>query len=262
MAVRAGESVVVTLVGGPTAVLEIAGVRLLTDPTFDPPGTYVSNGVVLTKLVGPAITSEALGPVDFVLLSHDQHVDNLDHSGRSVLERAQRVLTTKHGAERLGGSAQGLAPWDVVRQRLDDNRLLEITATPARHGPIGIEPLSGQVIGFVLTIDGENAIYVSGDTVWYDGVAQVAARFDVRLALLFTGCAKPRGAHHMTMNVNEAIEAAHAFPSATIITLHNDGWAHFTESQSDVEAAFRTVGLGDRLQTLQAGSALEIALAP
>ena len=28
----------VLLVGGPTAVLEFAGLRLLTDPTFDPPG--------------------------------------------------------------------------------------------------------------------------------------------------------------------------------------------------------------------------------
>ena len=26
------------LVGGPTAVLEYGGLRLLTDPTFDPPG--------------------------------------------------------------------------------------------------------------------------------------------------------------------------------------------------------------------------------
>ena len=28
----------ITYVGGPTALLEVAGLRLLTDPTFDPPG--------------------------------------------------------------------------------------------------------------------------------------------------------------------------------------------------------------------------------
>ena len=33
-------SLSVLLVGGPTAVLEYAGLRLLTDPTFDPPGEH------------------------------------------------------------------------------------------------------------------------------------------------------------------------------------------------------------------------------
>ena len=37
----------VLLVGGPTAVLDYAGLRLLTDPTFDPPGEHEGG---LTKL--------------------------------------------------------------------------------------------------------------------------------------------------------------------------------------------------------------------
>ena len=45
-----------------------------------------------------------------MLLSHDQHSDNLDHSGRDFC-KAKRVLTTEAGAKRLGGHAEGLAPW-------------------------------------------------------------------------------------------------------------------------------------------------------
>jgi L-ascorbate metabolism protein UlaG (beta-lactamase superfamily) len=30
----------ITLIGGPTALIEIDGFRLLTDPTFDAPGAY------------------------------------------------------------------------------------------------------------------------------------------------------------------------------------------------------------------------------
>ena len=29
-----------TLIGGPTALIEVDGYRLLTDPTFDPPNDY------------------------------------------------------------------------------------------------------------------------------------------------------------------------------------------------------------------------------
>jgi len=29
-----------TLIGGPTVLIELDGLRMLTDPTFDPPGHY------------------------------------------------------------------------------------------------------------------------------------------------------------------------------------------------------------------------------
>jgi L-ascorbate metabolism protein UlaG (beta-lactamase superfamily) len=38
-----------TLIGGPTVLLELGGFRFLTDPTFDPPGSYQAKGIVLTK---------------------------------------------------------------------------------------------------------------------------------------------------------------------------------------------------------------------
>src|SRR5436190_15051997 len=42
----------VCLIGGPTAVIEYAGVRWLTDPTFSPPGEYAGG---LVKTTGPAV---------------------------------------------------------------------------------------------------------------------------------------------------------------------------------------------------------------
>src|SRR5260221_7900594 len=101
----------ITLIGGPTALLEIDGFRLLTDPTFDAPGAYQLPHVKLEKLTGPALSAKDVGDVDAVLLSHDQHSDNLDHSGKDFLGRAMRVLTTVAGAKRLGGKTEGLAPW-------------------------------------------------------------------------------------------------------------------------------------------------------
>ncbi len=247
-----------TLIGGPTTLIEFAGLRLLTDPTFDPPGTYSAGPVTLTKEAGPALSSAEVGRVDAVLLSHDQHYDNLDHAGRDFLKDVPLVLTTPAGATRLNGTSIGLAPWESADVPGPSGAPLRITATPARHGPVGVEPLSGDVTGFVVSPPGGEAIYVSGDTVWYEGVEAVSRRFDVRVAIVFTGAAVPHWRFQMTMDSNDAITVAHAFPEATVVAVHNHGWAHYTESQADVAAAFTALGIRHRLALLEPGVPIRI----
>ena len=246
-----------TLIGGPTALIEVGGFRLLTDPTFDGPGEYKLPHVVLKKTGTPAMRVEDVGAVDAVLLSHDQHSDNLDHGGRDFLPKAGRVLTTQAGAQRLGGNALGLAPWQATELTAGGERL-RVTATPARHGPAGIEPFSGDVVGFVLEADGAPAIYVTGDTVWYDGVAEVARRFKAGVVLLFAGSAQTRGPFHLTMDVNDAIETAHYFRDATIVPVHCEGWAHFRQTCADLAASFKALGIDNRLRLLPPGVATEV----
>jgi L-ascorbate metabolism protein UlaG (beta-lactamase superfamily) len=242
----------VTLIGGPTALIEVDGFRLLTDPTFDGPGVYQLPHVKLEKLSSPAISADAVGAV---LLSHDQHSDNLDNSGRDFLQRAGRALTTVAGAKRLGGHAEGLAPWAATELTGRNGKSLTITATPARHGPAGIEPLSGDVIGFVVSSREKDSrpIYITGDTVWYEGVAEVARRFKAGVVMPFAGAAQTRGPFHLTMDTNDAIETARAFPDAVIVPLHTDGWAHFRQSGGDVKSWFDTLGFGARLKVLTPG---------
>jgi L-ascorbate metabolism protein UlaG (beta-lactamase superfamily) len=249
----------ITLIGGPTALIEVGGFRLLTDPTFDPPGEYKLAHVTLKKTSHPALTAEQIGRVDAVLLSHDQHADNFDHAGRAYAMQAPRLLTTVVGAKRLGGVAEGLAPGES-RELTNPAGTLTITATPARHGPAGIEPLAGDVIGFVLSWAGGRPIYITGDTAWYDGVAEVARRFQAGLVLLFAGAAKTRGAFHLTMDANDALDTAHAFPDATIVPLHYEGWAHFSQSGDDLVQSFKALGIGARLRLLEPGVPTTIEL--
>ena len=68
----------ITYIGGPTALLEVGGARLLTDPTLDPAGSAYTTAVyTLRKSLGPAIDAGSIGHIDAVLLSHDHHFDNL-----------------------------------------------------------------------------------------------------------------------------------------------------------------------------------------
>ncbi len=43
------DCITLTLIGGPNALLEIGGLGLLTDPTFDPPRSCEASGIVVTK---------------------------------------------------------------------------------------------------------------------------------------------------------------------------------------------------------------------
>ena len=245
-----------TYVGGPTVLLEWGGLRLLTDPTFDAGGSvYRTAAYELRKTTGPAVAADALGPLDAVLLSHDHHFDNLDHSGRALLARVPRVLTTAAGAERLGGVTDGLLAWQEREIPAPGGKVLHVTATPARHGPAHAD--RGPVVGFALAFrdDPSSVLYLSGDTVWYEGVREVGERFPVRTAVLFMGAARVRavGESHLTFTGAEGVEAARAFPQATIVPVHFEGWEHFSESRPEIDRAFQDAGLADRLHWLPAG---------
>lgn len=246
----------ITYVGGPTAIIEFGVLRLITDPTFDPPGgEYTTGPVTLRKLEGPALAAASLGNIDAVLLSHDHHFDNLDHAGRSSLALAARVLTTEEGAQRLGGNAVGLVPWNSITLEAPGGRSLRITATPARHGPEGGD--RGPVIGFLLQFTDafDHTVYISGDTVWYGGIEEVARRFPVKTAVLFMGAARVPDVSpaNLTFTAQEAILFARARLEAKIVPLHFEGWKHFSESRAEISRAFAEAGLAERLKWLKAG---------
>src|SRR5579884_2044922 len=254
------ESLRMTYIGGPTALIEFGGLRLLTDPAFDPPGgEYVAGPVTLWKTMGPALDAASLGRVDAVLLSHDHHFDNLDRAGRELLASANLVITTHDGAEHLGGSTIGLSHWQETEITAPGGRVLRITGTPARHGPQNGD--RGPVIGFVLqfTDNPENAIYISGDTVWYEGVEEVLRRFPIKIAVLFLGAARvPVSPSHVTFTAEEGVRVARALPNAKIVPLHYEGWKHFSEGRDVIAKTFADAGLAHQLQWLVAGKPVTI----
>jgi L-ascorbate metabolism protein UlaG (beta-lactamase superfamily) len=230
-----------THIGGPTVLIEVEGWRLLTDPTFDPPGGKYRFGwgTGSTKLSSPAVSPSELGPVDAVLLSHDHHEDNLDSAGRALLPSAGVVVTTVAGANRLGGETRALAPWATTRLEHTDRPSIEITATPCRHGPPLSHPLVGDVVGFGLDWgdQGDGVLWISGDTVLYDGVRQVADRLKVDTALLHLGGVQfpVTGPIRYTMTARQAIELCELIRPRVAIPIHYEGWKHFREGRDEIE---------------------------
>jgi L-ascorbate metabolism protein UlaG (beta-lactamase superfamily) len=249
----------VTLVGGPTAMLEYGGLRWLTDPTLSPPGEYAGG---LVKTTGPAVSVEQIGPIDVVLLSHDHHADNLDPAGRESLPAAGRVFTTIEGAQRLAAGAVGLEPWSSVEVSGRGGNAVTVTALPAQHGPDGSDPVMGQVIGFLLVGAGLPTVYISGDNASLDVVRSIAERCGpVDVAVLFAGAvqlAHRFNGAYLTLSSDRAAEAAKILAAPTVIPLHYEGWTHFTQGADSLRAAFAGNGISDRLTLVAPGATVRV----
>ncbi len=244
--------VTITHIGGPTALIEVGGWRILTDPTFDPPGRryFFGWGTTSRKLAGPSILAKDLGHIDAVLVSHHHHGDNLDTSAEALLPQWGTTFTTKKAAKKLGGNIVGLAAWETATLESPDKPTITITATPCRHGPVGSEPITGPVIGFSLAWDGQanGELWVTGDTVLYDGLRQVAEHLTVGTMLMHLGAVRFRylsGWFRYTMDAREAAELLDLVKPTTVIPVHYEGWSHFQQGRDVAEKV-----LADSPQTI------------
>lgn len=242
-------SFIITHYGTATTLIGYGPFTFLTDPVLDPgPGTYVRGPVELRRTVGPAATADSLPPVDAVLVSHDEHPDNLDDQGRAFLE-GRPVFTTVSGAERLGGQSQGLAPWET-REFSNGEHTVRITGTPCQHGPFG------EVTGFVLEATGEETVYISGDTIYFPDLDMIGRRFDIDIAVLHMGAAKVpvfAGDDLISMDGVQAATLTKALDPRVVVPVHYESWEHFTEDRPAVQQAFKSAGVESALRWLQRG---------
>ncbi|OBI81059.1 MBL fold metallo-hydrolase [Mycobacterium sp. 1245805.9] len=252
----------VTVLGGPTTVIDIAGRRIVMDPTFDPPGEHA----YLTKLAGPAVGADELGPVDAVLISHDQHPDNLDDDGRRMALAAPLVLTNPGAAGRLGPPAVGVPAWESY-DLPGGSGSLAAQAVPAVHGPADGQRDAGghvncEVTGFVLSGPGVPTVYLSGDNASMSAVKAVADRVgEVDVAVLFAGAARvppKENGRPLTLTSARAAAAAEVLGAKVVIPAHVDGWAHFSEGADEFAAAFDQAGIAGVLRVAAHGEWIDL----
>jgi L-ascorbate metabolism protein UlaG (beta-lactamase superfamily) len=201
----------VTWLGHATVLLELDGVRLLTDP-------------VLGKRVGPLVRiarpagARDLEHVDAVLLSH-LHADHLDLTSLRRLPRGVAVLVPR-GA----GTWLRRAGLEEVHELAAGEALrvgpVRVLATPARHDghrpPFGP---SAQPLGYVIT--GSRSAYFAGDTDLFDAMAALHGVIDLALLPVW-GWGPKLGPGHL--DPERAARAAAIIAPALAIPIH---WGTF-----------------------------------
>lgn len=259
-----GTGITLTLLGGPTAVIDYAGLRFVTDPTFDPPASYGPErhgveGIVLVKTASPAMQPSELGQVDVVLASHE-HWDNLDEAGRAFASAAPVVLGPAVVATAVPNT-DVLQEGDTREVASPDGRVVTITAVPAHHGPEGVWQMLAPVLGFVLSAPGEQTLYFSGDNASIDVVRDIAGRFpDIGVAVVNAGGAQFDlfGPGYISVSDDMISDVATILPTATVVPIHADSWEHFTQTTASAKEVAIARGVGDRVVALAPGDSVTL----
>ena len=255
-----------------TAILNIDGINFLTDPFFGPieGSGYDSTPVWektdlkkygmdsipppphLINIQGPALQLNELPPIDAVLLSHEDHLDNLDPEGRKLLD-GRKVFTTVEGSVELQPrpGVVGLRPWQTVKSMIGGKEF-KITGTPCKHFT------DGEVTGFILETDSfgvhasgkQNAIWFSGDTVYIDELRNIGQKWHITAAVLNLGNATfelPTGPIKITMDGKDAVQVSRDIGADVMVPMHFESWEHFKEGRKDLEKIFTDAGFADKV---------------
>jgi L-ascorbate metabolism protein UlaG (beta-lactamase superfamily) len=198
----------VTYVGHATVLLELDGLRLLTDPVLR------SRLVHLRRQVA-AHDESSTSELDAVLISHLHH-DHVDVPSLRGLGRETPMLAPPGSANFLRrrgfSSVTELAPGES--HSIDG---VEITAVEAEHpgGRAAWRSVGSEAIGFV--ISGTRRAYFAGDTDLFEGMADLAGDLDLALLPVW-GWGPTLGSGHL--DPERAARAAALLSPRIVVPIH------------------------------------------
>ncbi len=233
----------ITLVRNATLIVEIAGKRLLVDPMLDdagarPPIENTANPVRNPTVELPFPAEEIVRDLDAVLVTH-RHRDHFDTRAEELLPRSVPVFCQPEDDEALRALGFDTRPvgdtvdWDGVH----------IVRTPARHGSGRIAELLAPVSGFVL-----DDLYLAGDTVWYEAVAETIERYQPRVAVVHAGGAEFTEGGLIVMGIDDVREVAARVP--TVVATHMEAINHCFLSRAALREAVPGVLVPEDGETL------------
>ena len=252
----------VTFIGTATVLIRHGGFTILTDPNFLHAGqhAYLGLGLRSKRLTEPAMTIDELPDIDVVVLSH-HHGDHFDDVAAAGLDKRLPIITEPHSARKL--RQQGfervidLRTWDAQQVEKGDAHV-RVTALPGKHAPQPLQALLPPVMGSMLEFGraGETTfrLYVTGDTLLYDGLKAIPGRYpDIDLCLIHLGGTKVAGML-LTMDATQGVKALQLVGPKTAVPIHYDDYTVFRSPLEDFKAAvaaadlrteIRYVGRGD-----------------
>lgn len=262
-----GEQAIMTWIGHATALIQMGGVNVLTDPHFGERASPVSFAGPRRRVALP-MTLAQLPHIDLVVISHN-HYDHLDIDtieGLAAQVDGPPLFLVPLGVDAwfkdLGVvNVQAMDWWDKTRLRG-----LDVDFVPVHHWSArGIGDRNMTLWGgWVLRTDSDS-VFFAGDTGYSKDFAKIGARFgSFDLALIPVGAYEPRWfMKEQHVNPDEAVQVHIDIKARQSVGIH---WGTFELTDEsldqpilDLAVALKKYGIpADRFVLLQHGQTMEI----
>ena len=227
----------VQLIRNATLRIEFGGSRFLVDPMLDPAGARPSverspqpRRNPLVEL--PMPPEQVMDGIDAVLITH-LHADHFDETGARLLGGGPPVYCQPGDVETLEGRGMTSAqPVDPAVQIGD----ITVQRTGGRHGVGEVAEALGPVSGFVLD-DGTVSLYVAGDTIWCDEVAEAIERHRPDAVVVNAGGARFVDSERLIMDADDVMALCAAHPGLPVIAVHLEAIDHCLLGRDELRKA-------------------------
>lgn len=244
-----------TWIGGPTVLLEIGDIKILTDPMLNGNReAFIMNGHPSTGEDGVMILRNALLPnfdldsVDYVLVSH-MHSDHFDKVAKERIDKKVPIILPQCQRKLLEDKFYNIISanyWEPIKLETKSTKI-NITPVPARHAhKEDINEDMGVVNGYIIECilkEESYKIYWTGDTVWFEDmkkIKDVAGEVDIFIPNM--GAAGVDGPYDMlTLNSEQAIKLCSLMKPKYILPIHHNTFSHYVEPISVFEKEFKKI---------------------
>jgi L-ascorbate metabolism protein UlaG (beta-lactamase superfamily) len=225
----------VQLIRHATVLVDVGDTTFLVDPMFAEPGENPSVPNTPNDRRNPLVPMPDVElSYDAVVVTH-RHTDHFDGAAKAELDVDVPFYCQPEEADAF--TDEGFTD---VRPIDDDASFADVTIhrTPGRHGEGELAEQMGPIAGFVFEAD--ETVYVAGDTVWYEPVAETLDRFDPDLVVLNGGEARFEQGEPITMGV-EDVAAVRERTDATVGVVHMEAINHCLLSREELRSATNDV---------------------
>ena len=235
------------------------GVCIAIDPYLSDSLThkYATTAKPHVRMTARVVDPALLAMVSVVTSSHN-HTDHLDAETIGPMRQANPAL----------GVLCSAANVDFAQQRLGMIPMGLVLGTPYTHGPFVIHAVPAahnqreqddagyeRYIGIVVEVGGVT-IYHSGDTLRYEGMAELLRRWVIDVAVLPINGNDPTRGVAGNLDGAEAAQLAHDIGARLVVPCHYDMFTFNTASPTVFVDTARQ--LGQPYQVMQAGECLNM----
>ncbi|MHA7966829.1 MBL fold metallo-hydrolase [Paenibacillus sp. CAU 1782] len=235
----------IQLVRHATLWIKYGGTTILVDPMFGSkgeqppiPNTENDRRNPLTPL--PGDIGQWQQP-DIIIITH-LHPDHWDEAARRSLNKSIPVICQP--GDRGVIAAAG---FELVIEVEDAFSIRGITLhrTGGQHGTGEIGLMMGNVSGFVLEAEGEEKLYIAGDTIWCDEVRAALDAHRPAVTVVNAGGARFLSGDAITMEAEDVIAVALHAPYTRIAAVHMDSINHCLVTREKLSARLAEESLLD-----------------